>query len=547
MQTLKVWRALRMQRQPRRQRSLWLSPIARRILALNILALVIPVVGFLYLDDYRNSLIRAEIELLMAEGKLFSGAIAASGVAVDPLGEEMLLPEMTRQTIRRLVDVSKARARLFTPDGALIADSFLISGPGGLLEVTPLPPPAEKNGIAWRVATYLYDLVMAWLPGGKTLPPYKEETLQSAHDYEEVEDALAGESASAVRDAGNGRLVLSAAIPVQRYRHVLGVLLLSKTNESIGSTLRDTRLKILGIFAIALSITVLLSLYLSRTIALPIHQLAEAADRVRHSQGRKAAIPDFSQRGDEIGDLSIALKDMTEAVWKRMDAIERFAADVSHEIKNPLTSLRSAVETVARVDDPVQQRKLMSIILDDVQRLNRLISDISEASRVDAEMSRAESSPVNVKQLLLALADIHIATSGTTGKITVDYPTDDNLVVLGKEGRLGQVFRNLLSNAISFSPPEGAIALVARRKGRNIQITIDDQGPGIPEDRLHAIFERFYTERPKGEKFGTHSGLGLSISKQIIEAHDGTLTASNLRNGDGRIIGARFTIVLPAA
>ena len=529
------------------RRPLWQSPLTRRILAVNIVAIAIPVFGLLYLDNYRQSLIQSELELLKTEAKLFSGALAASGVVTGPLGDERLLPETTRQTVRRLVDVSQTRARLFSPDGAMIADSFLLSGPGGVVEMQPLPPLDANDSLVWRTVVGLYDWVFERWPSRAGLPTYTESAVQSAADYAEVQKALDGEIATAVRDAGNGRMILSVAVPVQRYRQVLGALFLSKPGDSVENTLRDTRLTVLGVFGIALSVTVLLSLYLASTIAWPIHRLAQAADRVRRSKGRQVKIPDLSRRKDEIGDLSGALRDMTEAVWKRMDAIERFAADVSHEIKNPLTSLRSAVETVARVDDPVQQRRLMSIILDDVQRLNRLITDISDASRVDAEMSRADAEPVMLRDLLHAIADIYAATAKEDApRIEVIARTDDPLTVLGTEGRLGQVLRNLVSNAVSFSPPDGVIALKARRHSGRIQVAVEDEGPGIPPDKLKAIFERFYSERPQGEKFGTHSGLGLSISKQIVEAHGGNLTAENLTSPDGRIRGARFVVDLPA-
>jgi two-component system sensor histidine kinase ChvG len=528
-------------------RPLWQSPLTRRILAVNMLALAIPIIGLLYLDSYRSSLIQSELELLQTEGKLFSGALAASGVATGPLGDERLVPETTRQTVRRLVDVSKTRARLFAPDGALLADSFLLSGPGGVVEIQPLPPPEPDHGFLWQAVVQAYNWALALLPNGSRLPPYSESAIQTAGDYPEVQKALSGEIGTFVRDAGNGSLVLSVAVPVQRYRQVLGALFLTKSGESIENTLRDTRLTILGVFGVALTVTVLLSFYLSSTIALPIHRLADAADRVRRAKGRKITIPDLTRRRDEIGDLSGSLRDMTRSVWNRMDAIERFAADVAHEIKNPLTSLRSAVETVARVEDPLQQKKLMSIILDDVQRLNRLISDISDASRVDAEMSRSEAGPVDLRDILQAMADIHATTADDTAPhLSLDLPDKANLTVLGMEGRLGQVLRNLVSNAISFSPPAGEIVLRARRQGRSVVVMVDDEGPGIPPDKLTAIFERFYSERPKGEKFGTHSGLGLSISKQIVEAHGGTLMAENLRDEENNILGARFTLRLPA-
>jgi len=529
------------------RRPLWQSPLTRRILAVNMLALAIPVVGLLYIDSYRSSLIQSELDLLQTEAKLFSGAIAAGAVVTDPSGEDSLLPEATRQTVRRMVDVSKTRARIFAPDGALLADSFLLSGPGGIVEIQPLPPPEPKGNVAWSAAVHAYNWVLALLPSGAHLPIYAESAIQTAADYPEVQKALNGETGTFVRDAGNGAMVLSVAVPVQRYRQVLGALFLTKSGESVEATLRDTRLTILSVFAVALSVTVLLSFYLASTIALPIHRLADAADRVRRSKGRKVTIPDLTRRQDEVGDLSGSLREMTQAVWMRMDAIERFAADVAHEIKNPLTSLRSAVETVARIEDPLQQKKLMGIILDDVQRLNRLISDISDASRIDAEMSRAESGPVDLREMLQAMADIHQATmSGTAPRLRLDLPLQADLRVLGTEGRLGQVLRNLISNAVSFSPAGGEIALAAQRRGRSVVVTVDDQGPGIPPDKLTAIFERFYSERPKGEKFGTHSGLGLSISKQIVEAHGGTLMAENLRDEDGRVQGARFTLTLPA-
>jgi len=267
---------------------------------------------------------------------------------------------------------------------------------------------------------------------------------------------------------------------------------------------------------------------------------------VRRGQGRQIDIPDFTRRRDEIGDLSGALRDMTAALWARMDAIERFAADVAHEIKNPLPSLRSAVETVARLEDPKQQKRLMAIILDDVERLNRLISDISDASRLDAELSRAEMGPVDIANMLRALADLHEVTKGDGPLLKIEIASLQSLVVHGIEGRLVQVWRNLISNAASFSPPGGSIRIAAAREGERVRVTVADDGPGIPAGKLTAIFDRFYSERPAGEKFGTHSGLGLSISKQIVEAHGGHIAAENRTAGDGRILGAVFIVTLPA-
>jgi two-component system sensor histidine kinase ChvG len=242
---------------------------------------------------------------------------------------------------------------------------------------------------------------------------------------------------------------------------------------------------------------------------------------------------------------------MTAALWLRMDAIESFAADVAHEIKNPLTSLRSAVETVARVRDPDQQRRLMSIIEDDIQRMDRLISDISNASRLDAELSRAESEPVDIGRMLRMLTDIHETTAAERAapRIRLELPLGANLTVPGLEGRLVQVFQNIIANALSFSPPDGTVIVRAGATGDTVEVTVTDEGPGMPEGKLEAIFDRFYTERPAGEKFGTHSGLGLSISKQIVDAHGGEIFARNRHagseTGEGNVRGAIFTVRLP--
>jgi two-component system sensor histidine kinase ChvG len=342
-------------------------------------------------------------------------------------------------------------------------------------------------------------------------------------------------------------LVFSVAIPIQRYKQVLGAVMLSAGSGEIEEELRTVRLELLRIFAVALLVTVLLSFYLAGTIARPIRRLAAAAERAR---GRRARIeiPDFTGRGDEIGDLSGSLREMTDALWQRMSAIESFAADVAHEIKNPLSSLRSAVETAIRIEDPANQRRLMAIILNDVERLDRLITDISDASRLDAELGRLEVEPVDIAAMLGALVDVHEATrsEGSPRLVLAIGKSDRELIVLGIETRLSQVFRNVIGNAISFSPPLGEIRLTARHEGRAVLVTVEDEGPGVPDDKLTAIFDRFYTERPLGEKFGTHSGLGLSISKQIVEAHRGMTWAENRKDAGGATTGARFCIRLPA-
>jgi two-component system sensor histidine kinase ChvG len=312
--------------------------------------------------------------------------------------------------------------------------------------------------------------------------------------------------------------------------------------------LRNVRFELLRIFSVALCVTVLLSVYLASTIARPIHRLAEAAERAQ-GRGARIEIPDLTRRGDEIGDLSRSMREMTNALWLRMSAIESFASDVAHEIKNPLSSLRSAVETAVKIDDPVKQQRLLAIILDDVERLSRLITDISDASRLDAELSRDVMEPIDLAAMLRALVDIHETTRADgTAHVALSLPERRRgLVVSGIESRLSQVFLNLISNAVSFSPPGGEIRVRAREDGRAVLVTVEDDGPGIPPEKLTTIFDRFYTERPAAEKFGTHSGLGLSISKQIAEAHRGRIWAENRHDATGAVCGARFLIRLPEA
>jgi len=342
--------------------------------------------------------------------------------------------------------------------------------------------------------------------------------------------------------------MVTVAVPIQHFKQIQAVLMLSAPATDIERKVREARFAILEAFGIALAITVLLSLYLAGTIARPVRRLARAAEAVRARPGRKTLIPDFTRRRDEIGELSGALRDMTDALWQRMDAIEQFAADVAHEIKNPLSSVRSAIETLDRVEDLDQRAQLMSIILDDVRRLDRLISDISDASRLDAELSRAEPEPVDLKRLLSALAEVYAAIHAKragAARLELALGDEEAVVVPAIENRLVQVMRNLLANAESFSPPSGRIGLALSLDANEATIAVEDDGPGIPSGQLERIFERFYSLRPEGEKFGTHSGLGLSISRQIVEAHGGRLIADNRTDGTGRIQGARFSIILP--
>jgi len=521
-----------------------LSPLTRRIVAVNVLPLALLAVGFLYLGKFEASLIGQEIESLLTQGQIFAAALS-EGAVLDSADEgEVLLPDLARQMMRRLVEPTHSRARLFGVDGKLIADSRMLLGSGDPVQVADLPEPNNK-GLFARVTDDVYDWIANLVPSRHKYPVYKDAT--NAQDYREVTSAMHGDAMSVVRSNPNtGGLVISVAVPLHRYKQNLGAMMLSNSNGEIEDELRTVRLELIRIFGATLLVTLLLSLYLAGTIARPIRLLAAAAQRAR-GRGSRIEIPEISRRGDEIGELADSLREMTDTLWRRMSAIESFAADVAHEIKNPLSSLRSAVETTSRIDDPVKQRKLMAIVQDDVERLDRLITDISDASRLDAELSRVEMSPIDIGAMLGALVEMHDATRDANSPrlILEQRGRDRDLAVMGMESRLSQVFLNVIANAVSFSPPDGEIRITATKDGRAVLVTVEDQGPGIPSDKVSAIFDRFYSERPAGEKFGTHSGLGLSISKQIVEAHRGRIWAENRTDTAGKVGGARFLIRLP--
>ncbi|HEX6831740.1 MAG TPA: sensor histidine kinase [Methyloceanibacter sp.] len=557
------------------------SSLTRRIVILNLIGLAILVSGILYLNQFRAGLIDAKVQSLLTQGEIIAGALAASaGVDTDQvqLDPEKLLesepgpasssadddslgftidPERAAPILRRLVKPTGSRARIYGRDGALILDSDTFYSRGEVLRYDLPPPDAEKP-----------DAITAFWQAVKTrmrqydLPLYNEIGGDNGKAYPEVASALTGTSVPIVRVNDKGELVVSVAVPVQRLRAVLGVLLLSTRGGDIDNIVAAERWGIVRVSLFAAAVTVVLSMILANTIAGPVQRLASAAERVRHSVKARAEIPDFTDRTDEIGHLSGALRDMTQALYKRIDAIESFAADVAHELKNPLTSLRSATETLPLVKTPDSKERLMEIIQHDVKRLDRLISDISDASRLDAELAREDAKPVDTAELLRTTVslfnDIH---RDDTPEVVIDVAYSSGARpyrCIGHDSRLSQVIVNLLDNAISFSPPGGRVSVKAKRVGNEIQIAVEDEGPGIPPENLERIFERFYTDRPQ-ESFGQNSGLGLNISRQIVVAHGGRLWAENrLHEGDGargksvgaaerKSGGARFVIRLPAA
>jgi len=537
-----------------------LSPLLRRILLVNALPLALLVASLLYLDQYQNGLLEAEVAALREQARIYAGALAESATRLDEPDNPKLVPELARPLLHRLTEPSPdAQARLYGPDGTVVADSRAREGVGAGAPSSQEPPdPAPENGPFISAIARLYDKVMTLLPHDAR-PPLQVDMTPGAGGVEwqpdvreEVRLDSAGQSREMppyIRRTTDNRLLVTVAEPVERDRHTVGIILLTRQAREVDHSLFTIRMSIIALFGLALALTVLLSWYLSLTIARPILRLADAAADMREGKGRIGSVPEsLLRRRDEVGALATTLAESSHALWTRMDAIERFAADVAHEIKNPLSSIRSAIETLRRIEDPARQRQLLTIIAQDVVRLDRLISDVSDASRLDAELSRIVAEPVDLVPILRALEELDQATRDEENdpKLEIDAPPD-GLAVMAVEGRLVQVLRNLVGNAESFSPQRGHILLRAHEAGAMVEISVEDEGPGIPEASLEQIFDRFYSERPRGEKFGQHSGLGLSISRQIVEALHGTISAENRQGANGRVLGARFVVRLPKA
>ncbi len=541
----------------RRFRQRWVSPLLRRILLVNALPLALLVVALLYLDQYQNGLLEAQVSALREQARVFAGALGESAVSTINPKNPKLIPEVAASLLRRLTEPTPdAQARLYAPDGTMLANSRDREGPGGKITTEPLPPPPD-HGAVLRVIGWIYDHVLSLLPHSAPITVVDTTPSAGGADWQpDVKEELrlnsAGNSSETppyIRRTKDDRLLVTVAVPVERDKHTVGIISLTREAREVDESVFTIRMSILALFGMALGLTVLLSWYLSQTIARPILRLAEAAADMREGLGRSGSVaPSLLRRRDEIGALASALADSSAALWERMDATERFAADVAHEIKNPLSSIRSAIETLRRIEDPNRQRQLLTIIAQDVVRLDRLISDVSDASRLDAELSRVTTQPVDMVPILRTLLELDEATRDTDNdpKLEVIAPPT-GLKVRAVEDRLVQVLRNLIGNAQSFSPPRGRIILRVRDTGGTAELCVEDEGPGIPDANLEHIFDRFYSERPMGESFGQHSGLGLSISRQIVEALHGQISAENRRDNAGRVLGARFIVRLPIA
>jgi two-component system, OmpR family, sensor histidine kinase ChvG len=546
-----------------------------RIFLINLLGLVILALGILYFNQFRESLINARAQSLRTQAQIIAAAIAGSATAdtgsivIDPNSLEEgpdvtgendqpdgldfpINPETAGPVLRRLLANTGNRAQIIDADGSLVVDSRFIYG-GEIIETvdnTPIDANQPWLERRWnRLITYMF---------GYDYPVRRDYGIDNNKTHAEVAAALNGASVSQVKLDENREIVVVVSVPVQRYRAVLGALVLTNQGGEIDDVLRAERMVVIYTFGLASVVTLLLSTLLASTIANPIRRLSEAAQQVRRGISKRTEIPDFSTRKDEIGHLSGSLREMTGALYNRIDAIEAFAADVAHELKNPLTSLRSAVETLQLVKKDEQRDRLIEIVKQDVKRMDRLITDISDASRLDAELARTESQPTDLAKLLTNITTMsnELAKPDMAEVVlNIQAPhkglsADAAYSIAGQDSRLSQVFRNLIDNARSFTTKGSKVHVRLRRAGNVIEARVEDQGPGIRPENLERVFERFYTDRPE-QSFGNNSGLGLAISRQIVEAHKGRIWAENRlgrANGEGdrTILGARFMVQLPA-
>jgi two-component system sensor histidine kinase ChvG len=539
------------------------STLTVRILLINLLAPVLLVVGTLYIDEFQDDLIRSELRTLQLQSTFLAQTITNTSnkfINISEKGKTSLSKDNILKFLNKIDSLSNVHVRIYDPKGHSIIDN--------------------KNNKNWQrtntydedslslpnVALYVYDEAIKSIIGAKTAEEYINAPYVDGSTYKEVLVAIkSGTESFAIRKHDEFGTIISVAAPIIHNGKIISAIMLATNTQSIKQGLTSLKIAIFRLFIVALIISIVLSLYLANTITRPIQKLAAAANTIRKGKGRASTIPDLSNRYDEIGDLSNALNSMTSALWNRLDMMEAFAADIAHELKNPITSLSSAVETLKRIKSPEKQEKLIKIIKHDTERMNRLITDISSLSRLDAELSRSKLQSVKLIDLMEdMLKNYNLQTieinkpiaKGSAPKIEIKKRQGITIVkdfsgavygrVMGEETLLAQVFQNLLDNAISFSPPNGDI-YIRVRGGKFVIVDIDDNGTGIPEGKEEKIFERFFSERPKTEEFGKHSGLGLSICKNIIYGLGGHLSARNRVDKNGKIIGARFSVFLKRA
>lgn len=501
--------------------------LARRILAVNFFVLALLAGGFFYLDSYRSRLIDTRIEATATELQLLDRALKAAR------------PEAVDRLVLSFARHSDGRIRIYDKDGAKIIDSFALAPPTYELR--------DPDSESWErhVARFM-DEAIDFIVRAPSPPDYAEPAKDVAASWPEIVKArVGGGPESAYRFAPDRTPMLSAGM---RLGYNDGAVLITTNARDIIRTVRAERFRFGVVLALATLASLLLSLFLARTIATPLRRLAIAALRVRLGRAREVTVPRLPSRRDEIGMLARALSDMTHALRNRIDAGEHFAADVTHELKNPIASLRSAIEGLERVEDPGLRAQLLGIAAEDVYRLDRLVTDISEASRVDAQLSRARFEVIDLGLMIDAMLASRSARRSTESEPQADIafarPRINVACVMGEGHRLERVLNNLIDNALSFTPPDGLVRISATRVGNDVVIRVEDDGPGIPEEQRDIIFRRFHSIRPEAEEFGKHSGLGLAIARTIIEGHQGTIEARDRDDGQP---GACFEVRLPSA
>lgn len=511
------------------------SSLVTRILVVNIVAIIVLAGGVLYLESFRARLLETRASELVRQGEIMAHFLEQGGIARN------------RDAIVHFSTPRGTRVRLYDRAGGKIADNW--SNPD--VERFQLEDPTTA-GFPRRSARAL-DRLIDWLTGQVQLPLLREPDVDRRAFWPEAESAASsGVPQTMSRQTSDRLVVLQAAVPLQRAESRLlhgggapyPVVLLTIDTPDVINLVRSERQTSFLVFLGVLFFSLSLSFYLARIIVVPLRQLARAAHRVRLGRAREVVMPRLPNRRDEIGGLARALADMTATLRHRIDATEAFAADVAHELKNPLASLRSAVETLGRVDDEKAKAQLLALIDDDVRRIDRLISDISAASRLDAELSRTRLRPVDLGRLVETIVDARVAAGGISDDVQLQMagPPPGQAMVAADPDRLGQVVNNLVDNALSFSPPESTVRLVVTARRGSVELVVEDDGPGVPLEARQSIFERFYSERPSAEHYGRHSGLGLSIARAIVEALDGQISVGDRFDGKS---GARFTVTLP--
>ena len=524
---------------PPKPRPLLLSPIARLILASNLAGLVILIAGALVLNEFRSSLVNARKASLSEMTQLISSFITDNATTDDPAALNIV--KLSDQ-LKAIPLTSATRIRVHDAQGELVADTMLLKDE---IELRDLPPIREPSSIerAWLDAVRLANRTFETVSAAGRQPIAEARSLE-----EEVAMALGGGAGFSERFGDQAERLLSVTMPITKVARVVGAITVETSD--VTQIIADERAALIPLIIVAVLVSIITATLLTLGIARPLRNLARASDKVRTGATERLDHGKLHDRSDEIGDLARAMEAMTEALYVRIQENERFAADVAHELKNPLTSIRSAVETSQAVQDPAVRDRMRDVIARDVVRLDRLISDISNLSRLEGEIVREKLVRVDLRRLLEDLVSIYSDTRKETDARVTLATTPGEYVVMGRDGPLAQVIRNLIENARSFSPPGGLVTVTLSRltspRGPAIRVTVEDDGPGIPPDKLEKIFQRFYTDRPVGAKFGNNSGLGLSIVRQITETHRGAVWAEN-RMTDGNIAGARFIVDLPPA